>query len=197
MGQRCVLATGNPGKLAEIRALLEGLPWEIVAQSEFGVESPPESGGTFVENAILKARQAAHMTGLAAIADDSGIEVDALNGAPGIHSARYSGEDASDAKNVAKLLRNVASVPAELRTARFQCVVVMMRHAADPTPVICSGTWEGRVIEKPCGDNGFGYDPIFWLPDQERTAAELEPALKNRLSHRGQALRALRAVLRM
>ena len=190
-----VAATGNPGKLAEIERLLAGLGWEVVAQSAFGVEPPPEDGLTFVENAILKARHAAERSGRPALADDSGIVVDALGGAPGVRSARYAGEECNDAANNEKLVRALAGVPTERRGARFECAVVWMRGPRDPVPLIARGTWPGRVLEAPRGAGGFGYDPLFADLATGRSAAELEPARKDALSHRGQALRALRAKL--
>ena len=197
---RVVAATGNRGKLAELSALLEPDGWDVVAQSELdgiNIGGVAETGVTFVENALLKARHACAHTGLAAIADDSGLEVDALGGAPGIHSARYAGVNASDADNIRKLLKNLtaAAVAPAARTARFRCVLVFMRDPADPSPVISTGTWEGRIAESPAGDNGFGYDPIFFLDPLGKTAAQLDASLKNRLSHRGQALSRLRALL--
>ena len=188
---RIVLATGNRGKVAEIAAMVAGLGLEIVPQSEYDVPEAAETGLTFVENALLKARNAAAHTGLPAIADDSGLEVDALRGAPGIHSARYAGPDSRDGDNNAKLLAALDGVPAMQRTARFQCVMVYLRHANDPTPLICQGTWEGSVLEAPRGDGGFGYDPLFLVPNHNCAAAELPAEIKNRLSHRGQALRKL------
>lgn len=190
-----VLASGNRGKLAEIRELLAPLGFEIRTQSEFGIEPAEESGLSFVENAILKARHAARVSGLPALADDSGLEVDALDGAPGIYSARYAGEDGDDAANNRKLLAALAGVPPAQRTARFRCVIALLRHAADPMPLIVSGTWEGRILDAPRGENGFGYDPLFLPEGLERTAAELGKAEKNRHSHRGQALAALRREL--
>ncbi len=190
-----VLATGNPGKVRELETLLAELGVAVLPQSALGVPEAEETGLSFVENAILKARNAARHTGLAAIADDSGIEVDALNGAPGIYSARYAGPGAGDRANLDKLIDVLRLVPEAERGARYQCVLVYMRHAEDPTPLICQAAWEGRVLAAPRGEHGFGYDPVFWLPELGRTAAELEPALKNRLSHRGRALAALRAQL--
>ena len=193
---RVVAATGNPGKLAELSAMLAPHGWDIVAQSEFGVANVVETGLTFVENALLKARHACVHTGLAAIADDSGLEVDALDGAPGIRSARYAADaGASATDNLRKLLKNLEAVEPTQRTARFRCVVVFMRNAADPSPAISIGTWAGRIAEMPAGDNGFGYDPVFFIDDLGKTAAQLEPSLKNRLSHRAQALRQLRSLL--
>lgn len=194
--KRVVLASGNPGKVREINALLEGLGIEVLPQSGFGVPEAEETGLTFVENAILKARNAAEHTGLPAIADDSGIEVDALNGAPGIYSARYAGPGASDADNCDKLLAALQDTPEHQRGARFQCLLVYLRHAADPTPLICQGTWEGRILHAPQGENGFGYDPVFYVPTHDCSAAELAPAEKNAISHRGQALRRLLEALR-
>lgn len=193
--KRIVLATNNPGKTREINQLLTGHDLVVVAQAEYGVPEIEETGLTFVENAILKARNAAQHTGLPAIADDSGIEVDALNGEPGIHSARYAGAAANDQDNLEKLLGALREVPETKRGARFQCVMVYLRHALDPTPLICQGTWEGRVLFAPRGDNGFGYDPVFYVPTHDRAAAELDAATKNALSHRGQALRCLLAAL--
>ncbi len=190
-----VLATGNKGKIRELNELLADLDYSVRSQAEFDVAEVPETGTTFVENAIIKARNAAKHTGLPAIADDSGLEVDALNGAPGIYSARFAGENASDADNSAKLLADLADTPDDQRSARFQCVLVYMRHADDPTPVICQGTWEGRITREPQGENGFGYDPVFWVPEHECTAAQLPAEVKNQLSHRGQALEKLAAML--
>jgi XTP/dITP diphosphohydrolase len=192
---RVVLASSNRGKLGEFAALLAGTGLAVVSQGELGVPEIEETGLSFVENAILKARNAARRTGLAALADDSGLEVDALAGAPGIYSSRYAGAGASDAANVAKLLRELAAVPAERRTARFQCLIVYLRHALDPTPLICQGTWEGRILFEPRGSNGFGYDPVFYVPAHDCASAELPPAIKNRLSHRGQAMARLLAAL--
>jgi XTP/dITP diphosphohydrolase len=194
-GEAIVLASNNAGKVREINQLLEGAGIRVVPQGDFGVPEADETGLSFVENAILKARNAAQHSGLPAIADDSGIEVDALHGAPGIHSARYAGPRASDADNVAKLLHALDSVPESERDARFQCVLVYLRHAADPTPLICQGTWEGRILRAPRGANGFGYDPVFFVPTHGCSAAELDSTVKNDLSHRGQALRRLRQLL--
>ena len=192
---RILLASNNPGKVREFNELLAGADIQVVPQSEYGVPDIEETGLSFVENAILKARNAAAHTGLPAIADDSGIEVDALRGAPGIYSARYAGEGASDADNLRKLLDALAGVPEAERTARFQCLMVYLRHDRDPTPLIFQGTWEGRILTEPRGDNGFGYDPVFHVPQLDCSSAELAPEVKNRLSHRGQALRALVAAL--
>jgi XTP/dITP diphosphohydrolase len=196
MSRRVVLASNNKGKVREIQALVAALDVEILPQARFDTPEIEETGLTFVENAILKARNAAQHAGLPAIADDSGIEVDALNGAPGIYSARYAGKGASDAQNLQKLLDDLRDVPEAARTARFRALVVYMRHALDPTPIICQGTWEGRILLAPRGDNGFGYDPVFFVPTHGCAAAELDAATKNELSHRGQALRQLAAALR-
>lgn len=190
-----VLASNNPGKVREFNELLAGHHIEVVPQSDYQVPEIEETGLTFVENAILKARNAAAHTGLPAIADDSGIEVDALDGAPGIYSARYAGKGASDLANLDKLLHDLRDVPETARTARFQCLMVYLRHANDPTPLICQGTWEGRILPAPRGANGFGYDPVFYVPTHDRSSAELPPEVKNALSHRGQALRKLVAAL--
>ena len=195
MSRTLVAATGNRAKLAELERLLAGIGWEVVAQAALGVESPPEDGLTFIENAIIKARHAAARTGRPALADDSGLVVDALGGAPGVHSARYAGEGSDDAANNEKLVRALAGVLPEERTARFECAVVWMRHPSDPVPIIARGTWAGRVLDAPRGTNGFGYDPLFLDPAAGLTAAELPPDRKDALSHRGQALRALRAAL--
>ncbi len=188
-----VLASSNQGKVREINQLLAGLDLQVQPQTGFGVPDIDETGLTFVENAILKARNAAQHTGLPAIADDSGIEVDALRGEPGIYSARYAGVGASDQANLEKLLRELGDLPEEKRTARFQCLMVYMRHATDPTPLICQGTWEGRILFEPRGENGFGYDPVFYVPTHNCSSAELPADIKNSLSHRGQALRKLLA----
>jgi len=186
-----VLASSNPGKVREINQLLATLDLHAQPQSELGVVDAEETGLTFVENAILKARNAAQHTGLPAIADDSGIEVDALNGAPGIYSARFAGEGATDQTNLEKLLADLDGIPEAQRSARFQCLMVFMRHANDPTPLICQGTWEGRILLAARGDNGFGYDPVFYVPTHNCSSAELPADVKNTLSHRGQALRQL------
>ncbi len=186
MQQQIVLATGNAGKVREFNSLLADTPLEVLPQSQFQVAEAIEDGTTFIENAIIKARNAAAHTGLPALADDSGIEVDALNGEPGIHSARYAGDDES---NIQRLLRELDGVPDDLRTARFQCLMVFVRHADDPVPIITQGVWEGRILEQPRGQGGFGYDPVFFVPERGCSAAELEARDKNALSHRGKALR--------
>lgn len=186
-----VLASGNQGKLREFADLFAPMNIEVIPQSEFDVPEAEETGLSFVENAIIKARNAAHHTGLPAIADDSGIEVDYLLGAPGIYSARYSGENASDEANLKALLSALDGVPEKERAARYQCVLVMMRHSKDPTPLICQASWEGAILTEPRGDGGFGYDPIFWVPELETSAAELSSEQKHAISHRGKALRQL------
>ncbi|HEY8094518.1 MAG TPA: RdgB/HAM1 family non-canonical purine NTP pyrophosphatase [Methylobacter sp.] len=191
---KIVLASGNPGKIREIQAILAEHP--IVPQSEFNVIDAEESGATFVENAILKARNAALHCKLPAIADDSGLVVDVLDGAPGVISARYAGVGANDQDNLDKLLRELEGVPDELRTARFICVMVFMEHANDPCPVIAQGVWEGWILDHAVGENGFGYDPVFWVPEQGCTSAELSAAVKNSLSHRGKALEVLTALIK-
>ncbi len=196
MNKTLVLASQNPGKVREINQMLEALHFKVVPQSDFNVPEVEETGLTFVENAILKARNAAHHAKLPAIADDSGLEVDALHGAPGIYSARYAGPDANDQQNLQKLLADLADVPETKRSARFQCLMVYLRDEFDPTPIICQGTWEGRILFEPRGTHGFGYDPIFYVPTHDRASAELPPEVKNQLSHRGQALRKLAAALR-
>lgn len=190
-----VLASANPGKLRELAALLGPLGFELKTQAELGVASPPETGTTFLENALLKARHAARITGLPALADDSGIEVDALGGRPGVHSARYAGESASDLDNLIKLLEELRDVPPEKRTARYQCMIVLVRTADDPQPVVATGTWEGTILSVPRGTGGFGYDPIFLPAGMNRSAAELSAEEKNAVSHRAQALRRLVAQL--
>jgi len=192
---KLVLATGNLGKVKELSDMLSALNIEVVPQSEFNVSEVAETGTTFVENAIIKARHAAKITGLPVIADDSGLEVDALNGAPGIYSARFAGVDASDKDNLLKLLSELKDVPEEKRTARFWCVLVLMRHADDPTPLICQGFWEGKITTEASGENGFGYDPVFYVPEKQTTSAQLDKITKNTLSHRGKALKQLLVLL--
>ncbi|GAC13949.1 XTP/dITP diphosphatase [Aliiglaciecola lipolytica] len=186
--QKIVLATGNKGKVKEFERLLENFPYEVVPQSAFDLTDADETGTTFVENAIIKARHAAKLTGLAAIADDSGLAVDALGGEPGVYSSRYAGNDASDQQNVDKLLQALANVAEENRTARFLCVIVFMQSAEDPTPIICQGEWHGHISQVRRGEKGFGYDPVFWVSSQNQTAAQLPAEVKNRLSHRGKAM---------
>ena len=189
--QEVVLATGNQGKIRELGELLSPLDWQVRPQSEWGFAEAEETGLTFIENAILKARHAARHTGSPALADDSGLAVRALHGAPGIYSARYAGANASDSDNVEKLLAALQSVPAAERQASFHCVLAFLRHAEDPTPVICHGTWHGTITQQPAGNGGFGYDPVFWVAAENCTAAELSKSRKQALSHRGQALRQL------
>lgn len=188
---RVVLASANPGKLRELTALLSGLHLEVLPQSRFEVPDVRETGLSFVENAIIKARNAAVHTGLPAIADDSGITVDVLGGAPGIYSARFAGEGATDEENLQLLVDRVGEFNEEKPAARFQCVMVYMRHAEDAMPVIAYGTWHGYIVTPPRGSNGFGYDPVFFVPDHGCTSAELEPGVKNSVSHRGQAMQSL------
>ncbi|ELQ6022177.1 XTP/dITP diphosphatase [Cronobacter turicensis] len=194
--QKVVLATGNAGKVRELASLLQEFGLDVVAQTELGVESAEETGLTFIENAILKARHAAQVTGFAAIADDSGLSVDALGGAPGIYSARYAGSDASDQDNLEKLLVALHDVPDEQRQAQFHCVLVYMRHADDPTPLVFHGVWSGVITRAPAGQGGFGYDPIFFIPTLGKTAAELTREEKSAISHRGQALKLLLEAMR-
>lgn len=192
---KCVLASGNAGKLKELQAVLAPLQIELLTQKSLGIADADETGLSFVENAILKARHACQLSGLPAIADDSGLEVDYLQGAPGIYSARYAGAGATDAANVEKLLAALQDVPDPQRSARFHCVIVYMHHAQDPVPLICHGRWEGKVLHQTVGENGFGYDPVFWVPEQQCSSAQLAPEVKNRISHRGQALQQLLSLL--
>ncbi|KPV90363.1 dITP/XTP pyrophosphatase [Pseudoalteromonas sp. P1-30] len=189
MTKTLVLATGNPGKVNELANMLSPLNINVLPQSDFNVGEVAETGTTFVENAIIKARHAAKITGMPAIADDSGLEVDGLNGAPGVYSARFAGESASDQDNIDKLLNELADNPN--RKARFWCVLVLMRHADDPTPLICSASWEGKITQTQNGEGGFGYDPVFFVAEQNCTSAELTKEQKNAVSHRGQALKKL------
>lgn len=191
-----VVATGNQGKVAELARLFAQLPVNLRPQSEFTVTPAEETGLTFVENAILKARAVAEQTGLPALADDSGLEVDALLGAPGVHSARYAeGSDGDDEANKSKLIRAMTDVPDGLRQARFHCVLVLLRHPADPVPLIAQGRWEGLILREPQGHGGFGYDPLFFVPSHGLSAAELDPAQKNAISHRGRAAADMLALL--
>lgn len=195
MLHKVVLATGNQGKVKEFSSLFADFKLRVVPQSEFAVPEVAETGTTFVENAIIKARHAAKLSGLPAIADDSGLVVDALNGAPGIYSSRYAGSGATDADNINKLLAALKGTPTAQRSAHFLCVLVFLRHAEDPTPIICQGQWQGQIAHNRQGEQGFGYDPIFWLPELNKSAAQLEKSEKNALSHRGKALRQLTAHL--
>lgn len=190
-----VLATGNKGKVSELQSLLRGLSVSVQAQTELGVSEVAETGLTFVENALIKARHACSQTGLPAIADDSGLVVPALKGAPGLYSARYAGPQATDADNLALLLDNMRYLEGSQRQAHFHCTLVYLRHAQDPAPLIAVGTWQGSVLLQPQGQLGFGYDPVFLVPELGVSAAELEPNVKNLLSHRGQALKQLLALL--
>lgn len=194
--QKVVLATGNAGKVRELAHLLADFGLDVVAQTQLGVESAEETGLTFIENAILKARHAAAETGLPAVADDSGLAVDFLGGAPGIYSARYAGVDASDQQNLDKLLVALKDVPQGQRNAQFHCVLVYMRHAEDPTPLVCHGSWPGEIAFAEAGEGGFGYDPIFFVPELGKTAAELTREEKSAVSHRGQALKLLLAAMK-
>lgn len=189
--QRIVLASGNAGKLREMQQLLGDTGVHLVSQRELGIEGPEETGLTFIENALLKARHAARESGLPALADDSGLSVDALRGAPGIHSARYAGNHGDDEANNRKLLEALRDVPDAGRSARFLCVIAFLRHPEDPEPLICEGVWSGRIGHQPAGTNGFGYDPLFRVPGHDCSSAELPPEVKNRLSHRGRALQQL------
>lgn len=193
--RQIVLASGNRKKITELSALFKPRGWQVVPQAEFAVADADETGLTFVENALLKARNAAAITGLPALADDSGLAVDGLGGAPGLYSARYAGAAASDADNCAKLLAVLSADPALDRRAHYHAVLVLLRHADDPTPLICHGSWSGVITDTPRGSNGFGYDPLFWLPALNCTAAELDDATKNRLSHRAVASAQLLAAL--
>jgi len=192
---KVVLATGNPGKVREMSALLAEFGLEVLPQSDFNIVEADETGTTFIENAIIKAKHAATLTGLPAIADDSGLAVDALQGVPGIYSARYAGVDASDRDNLLKLLEALKGVPTAQRTARFHCVLVYMTHAEDPTPLVCHGSWDGIITEQPSGEDGFGYDPIFFVESEGCTSAQLTKQRKSELSHRGQALTKLLAAM--
>ena len=183
--QAVVLASGNAGKLRELSEVLAPLGVMLKPQSDFNVPEVDETGLSFVENAIIKARAAASHSGLPAIADDSGLEVDYLNGAPGIYSARYSG--GGDAANNVRLLQELGEIPEAKRSARFQCVLVYMRHALDPTPLVCQASWEGSILFEPRGENGFGYDPLFYVPDHQCSCAQLPPEIKNQISHRAKA----------
>ncbi len=191
--RQIVLASGNPGKIREIQAILKNQT--IIAQSQFNVPEAEETGTTFVENAIIKARNAAEFCKMPAIADDSGIVVDALGGAPGVISARYAGVGASDSENLEKLLNDLQNVPEEQKTARFICVMVFLQHANDPFPIIAQGVWEGQILPAPVGENGFGYDPVFFVPGYNCASAQLSPEVKNSISHRGKALKQLTALM--
>jgi XTP/dITP diphosphohydrolase len=186
--KKIVLATGNPGKLLEFQQLLSTTDYAVVAQSDFDVPEAEETGLSFVENAIIKARNASKYTGLPALADDSGLEVDALDGQPGIYSSRFAGLPSNDQHNNQKLLDALSAIPTQHRTARFQCLLVLLKHELDPVPLIFQGCWEGRILLEPRGKNGFGYDSLFFVPEKNCSSAELSPEIKNNLSHRGKAL---------
>ncbi len=186
-----VLASGNAGKLRELSAMLQPLGWNLRSQAEWRLAAAVEDGETFVENALKKARHACRHTGLPALADDSGLVVDALNGAPGIRSARYAGDQADDAANNLRLLQALDGVPEARRSAHFYCAMVLLRHAGDAAPLVATGAWHGRILTRAQGTQGFGYDPLFWVPEQDCASAELEPSVKNRISHRGRALQSL------
>jgi len=191
MNQRIVLASGNKGKIAEIQDILKQQVIEVISQSQFNVPDVAETGTTFIENAIIKARHASNITKLPTIADDSGLEVDALNGKPGVYSARYAGLPSNDQHNTNKLLQALINTPEQLRTARFHCVMVFMTHENDPSPLIGHGVWEGNIMFQKSGNNGFGYDPVFYVPEHQCTSAELPAKTKNLISHRAQALQIL------
>jgi XTP/dITP diphosphohydrolase len=186
-----VLASGNPGKLKELNMMLEPLGWKVRRQSDWNIPAAIEDGLSFVENALIKARHASELAGLPALGDDSGLVVDALDGAPGIYSSRFAGEGAGDRANIRKLLQALRDVPEAARQAHFYCAMVLVRHALDPAPLFATGRWDGRILENPEGQGGFGYDPVFWVPGEQCSAAELPPSVKNRISHRGLALSAL------
>ncbi|PJK06909.1 non-canonical purine NTP pyrophosphatase, RdgB/HAM1 family [Lysobacteraceae bacterium NML120232] len=189
---RLILASHNSGKLAELQALLAPLGFDLIPQNALGIDEPEETGLSFVENAILKARHAARISGLPALADDSGLCVDALGGAPGLYSARYAGAHGDHAANIDKLLEALQNQPEAGRSARFVCVLALLRHAEDPQPLIAEGLWEGRILHRRAGTGGFGYDPVFFVPEYDMSAAELAPEEKNRISHRARALALLR-----
>lgn len=193
---KLVLASGNTKKLNELKQITDSLGWEVLPQSEFDVPEAAETGLTFVENAIIKARNACHYTGLPALADDSGLEVDYLLGEPGIYSARFAGEHGNDSANNELLVKRLKGVPAHLRGGRYQALLVLMQHENDPTPLICQGSWEGMLLDTPRGNNGFGYDAYFYIPALGMTAAELDATTKNRVSHRGRALQQLAASIK-
>ncbi len=191
-----MLASGNASKLKELSAMLPPLGWTVRSQGDWKISEAVEDGLSFIENALIKARHAARCTGLRALGDDSGLVVDALSGMPGIYSSRYAGADADDEANNQKLLHALRGVPGPERTAHFYCAMVLVRFAEDPAPLISTGKWTGRIMEQPRGEGGFGYDPLFWIPGNECSSAELPPEVKNSLSHRGQALAALAAQMK-
>jgi len=189
--RKLVLASGNPGKLRELSSMLEPLGWDVMRQSEWDIPEAVEDGLSFVENALIKARHASELTGLPALGDDSGLVVDALNGAPGIYSSRFAGKDADDQSNIKKLLHELSDIPESARQAHFYCVMALVRHPQDPAPLLATGKWDGRILTAATGNGGFGYDPVFWVPGEQCSSAELSADTKNRISHRGQALSAL------
>jgi XTP/dITP diphosphohydrolase len=189
--QDLVLASSNPGKLKELSAILEPLGWKVLPQSNWEISEAVEDGLSFIENALIKARHASELTGLPSLGDDSGLVVDFLNGAPGIYSSRYAGDNANDQSNIIKLLQALEGEIGAARKAHFYCAMVMVRHANDPAPLVATGKWEGLILEESVGTGGFGYDPVFWVPDQGCSSAELPAEVKNRISHRGRALSAL------
>lgn len=193
--QTILIASNNPGKIAEIKASLTDLPIKCLSQADLNISEIVENGSTYSENALIKARHAAEISGLTVMADDSGLSIDALDGAPGIYSARYAGEGASDADRINKVLKAMEGVPDEQRSAHFQCVIALVRNATDPSPLLFKGTWPGKILSQPRGDCGFGYDPIFYVPTHHCSAAELDPTIKNKISHRAIALAKLRAEL--
>lgn len=194
-GRRLVLASGNPGKLRELKALIEPLGWWVSPQSDWAVSEAVEDGLSFIENALIKARHASKHTGLPALGDDSGLVVDALNGAPGIYSSRFAGAGAKDIDNIQKLLQELEGVEESARSAHFYCAMALVRHARDPAPLIATGQWDGRILEAPAGSGGFGYDPLFWVPGEGCSSAELPAGVKNQLSHRGRALSIMKELL--
>lgn len=189
--RKLVLASGNPGKLRELSSMLEPLGWDVLRQSEWDIPEAVEDGLSFVENALIKARHASRLTGLPALGDDSGLVVDALNGAPGIFSSRFAGQDADDQSNIEKLLHALSDIPETGRQAHFYCVMALVRHPQDPAPLLATGKWDGRILTAATGTGGFGYDPVFWVPGEQCSSAELSAETKNRISHRGQALSVL------
>jgi XTP/dITP diphosphohydrolase len=192
---KIVLASNNAGKIRELKSLLQQLPIDLIPQSDLGVKEVEETGLTFIENALIKARHAARLTGLPTIADDSGLAVDALNGAPGIYSARFAGPKANAKDNINKLLHDLHDIPDERRSASFHCVLVFMSRATDPIPLVCNSEWSGMILHAPQGEEGFGYDPIFYVPSEKKSAAALSLAIKNKISHRGKAMQALLGML--
>lgn len=192
---KIVLASNNAGKIKEIKALLADLPVELISQAELDISEVEETGTTFIENSLIKARHASKAAGLPAVADDSGLAIDALDGAPGIYSSRYAGEDANDLDRINKVLAELKTIPDNKRTAEFHCAITLVKNAEDPSPLVCEGIWPGTILYAPQGNRGFGYDPIFYIPEYQCSAAELDPDLKNQISHRGRAMAAFRKEL--